>query len=164
MLARIGGDRLSPAAFKWPAIWAGAAGAVFVLGMNAYWLKLEGEARSIHAQMETAFRSAFPEATAVVDPVLQTRRQLGGLRARVGQPSADDFSVLDAQAAQILANAPLGSVAGVEYRDGVLKLKFKAGAGQDAGLQNALRAQAVQQGLALRFDSDGAARLSPAGQ
>jgi hypothetical protein len=31
-------------------------------------------------------------------------------------------------------------------------------------MQNALRAQAIQQGLALRFEADGSARLSPAGQ
>jgi general secretion pathway protein L len=164
LLANFGGGVLRPAALKWPAIWAAAAIAVYVIGMNAFWLKLEGEGRAIRTQMESAFRSAFPEATAVVDPVLQTRRQLGGLRARAGQPSADDFSVLNAQAAQLMAGAPLGSVTGVEYRDGVLSVKFKPGTGQDAALQNALRTQAIQQGLGVRFDADGTARLAPAGQ
>jgi hypothetical protein len=43
----------------------------------------------------------------------------------------------------------------------VLQLKFKAP--PDAQLQNQLRAQAVQQGLQLRFEADGSARLSAAG-
>lgn len=155
--------KLSLARMKAPLAWAAAAAATFLVGMNAYYLKLESEARSLRAQMETAFRSAFPEATAVVDPVLQTQRQLGALRARAGIPSADDFSVLNAQVAQLLSSAPLGGVAGVEYRDGALKIKFKPGVADNPGLQNALRAQAIQQGLILRFEGDGAARVTPSG-
>jgi hypothetical protein len=67
----------------------------------------------------------------------------------------------NAQIVQLLAAAPVGIVAGVEYRDGSLQLKFKAP--PDAQLQNLLRAQAVQQGLQLRFEADGAARVSAAG-
>jgi hypothetical protein len=55
----------------------------------------------------------------------------------------------------------VGIVAGIEYRDAVLQLKFKAP--PDAQLQNQLRAQAVQQGLQLRFEADGSARLSAVG-
>jgi hypothetical protein len=35
--------------------------------------------------------------------------------------------------------------------------------GGDAGLQNQLRAQAVQMGLNLRFEQDGSARIAPVG-
>ena len=146
------------------AIWGAVAVATFVAGMNLYWLKLDSEARALRTGMETSFRSAFPEATAVVDPLLQTKRQLGNLRSRAGIPSADDFTVLNNQAAQLMSMAPVGSVAGVEYRDGTLRVKFKPGNPLDPGLQNSLRAQAIQLGLNLRFDSDGSARLSPAGQ
>jgi general secretion pathway protein L len=156
--------RLRSASLRPLAIWGAVAAATFVAGMNLHWLKLEGEARALRTGMETAFRSAFPEASAVVDPVLQTKRQLGQLRSRAGIPSADDFTVLNAQAAQLMSMAPVGSVGGVEYRDGTLRVKFKAGGGLDPGLQNSLRAQAIQLGLNLRFDSDGSARLSPAGQ
>jgi general secretion pathway protein L len=164
LLSRAGLPRLSAGALRAPLGWAAAAALVFIGGMNAYWFKLDSEARALRGGMETAFRSAFPEATAVVDPVLQTKRQLGGLRSRAGIPSAEDFSVLNTQAAQLLAGAPVGSISGMDYRDGSLRIKFKPGQAPDAGLQNTLRAQAIQQGLALRFDADGAARLSPAGQ
>jgi general secretion pathway protein L len=157
-------NRLRTGSLKPLAIWAAVAAATFVVGMNLHWLKLDSESKALRAGMENSFRSAFPEATAVVDPLLQTKRQLGTLRSRAGIPSADDFTVLNAQAAQLMSMAPVGSVAGIEYRDGTLRVKFKPGSALDPGLQNSLRAQAIQLGLNLRFDSDGSARLSPAGQ
>ena len=155
---------LRKGALKVPLAWAGVAILVAVGGMNAYYWKLESESKSIRTQMETAFRSSFPETTAVVDPVLQTQRQLNDLRARAGIPSANDFSVLNARTALLLSAAPLGAVAGLEYRDGSLKVRFKPGMADNAGLQNTLRAAAVQQGLAIRFESDGTARISAAGR
>lgn len=163
LLGSLSLPKLTTAKLKVPLIWSGVAAATFVVGMNAYWLKLEAEAKAIRMQMETAFRSAFPEATAVVDPVLQTQRQLGALRARAGIASADDFSVLNAQAAQLLSLAPIGSVAGIEYREGALRVKFKPGTADNPALQNTLRAQAIQIGLNLRFEADGSARLVPSG-
>jgi general secretion pathway protein L len=143
--------------------WTAVAAVVAIIGMNLYWLKLEGESKAIRGQMETSFRSNFPEATAVVDPIVQTKRQLSDLRARVGIPSANDFSVLNARTALLLSAAPVGSVAGMDYRDGALKVKFKPGVVENPALQNALRSAAVQQGLAIRFEADGSARISGAG-
>jgi general secretion pathway protein L len=154
---------LRGAALKAPLVWAAVAAAVAIAGMNAYWLKLEGEAKALRQQMESAFRSSFPETTAVVDPVLQTKRQLNDLRARAGQPSANDFSVLNARTALLLTAAPLGSVGGIEYRDGALKVRFKGGMADNPAFQNTLRSAAVQQGLAVRFEADGTARVTAAG-
>ena len=155
-------NRLRVGSLKPLLIWSGVAAATYVVGMNLYWLKLDAEARALRSSMETSFRSAFPEANAVVDPLQQTRQLLGNLRTRAGIPSAGDFTVLNTQAAQLMSMAPVGSVAGVEYRDGSLRVKFKPGSPLDPALQNALRAQAIQQGLELRFDGDGSARLLPA--
>ncbi|MCU0768355.1 MAG: type II secretion system protein GspL [Burkholderiaceae bacterium] len=154
---------LRGAALKAPLAWAAVAAVVAIAGMNAYWLKLEGEAKALRQQMESAFRSSFPETTAVVDPVLQTKRQLNDLRARAGQPSANDFSVLNARTAMLLTAAPLGSVGGIEYRDGALKVRFKGGMADNPAFQNTLRSAAVQQGLAVRFEADGTARITAAG-
>jgi general secretion pathway protein L len=152
-LARSGA--LKPLA-AWAAVWL----AVFVIGLNAYRFKLESEAGALRSSMQNAFRSAFP-AESVVEPVAQTKRHLRDLRARSGLASPDDFSVLNAQAAQLLANAPVGALAGIEYRDAALTLKFKPGTAGSASFQNTLRAQAVQQGLDLRFDGSGSARVAP---
>lgn len=146
--------------WKAPLAWAAVAIAVFIAGMNGYWLKLQSEASEIRQRMTTAFRSTFADAE-MVDPIVQAQRELTRLRARAGQASAGDFTALNAQTAQLLASAPVGIVAGIEYRDAALQLKFKAP--PDAQLQNELRARAVQQGLQLRFEADGAARISATG-
>jgi general secretion pathway protein L len=152
--------RLSARAWRAPIVWALIGVAVFIAGMNGYWLKLRAEADTLRDRMTTAFRSAFPEAE-MVDPIVQTQRELVRLRARAGQSSAGDFTALNAQVAQLLSSAPVGIVASVEYRDGALQLKFKSP--PDGQLQNQLRAQAIQQGLQLRFDADGAARVISTG-
>jgi general secretion pathway protein L len=152
--------RLSLRSWKAPLAWTAVGIAVFIAGMNGYWLKLQSDANQLRNRMTTAFRSAFADAE-MVDPIVQAQRELARLRARAGQASASDFTALNAQIVQLLAAAPVGIVAGVEYRDGSLQLKFKAP--PDAQLQNQLRAQAVQQGLQLRFEADGAARVSAAG-
>jgi general secretion pathway protein L len=143
----------------WAAVWL----AIFVIGLNAYSWKLESEAHALKSSMQTAFRSAFPNES-LVDTVAQTKIHLRELRARAGQSSPDDFTVLNAQAAQLLAGAPAGSLAGIEYRDAALTLKFKPGVAASAGFQNALRAQAAQQGLNMRFDPDGSAHVVPSAQ
>jgi type II secretory pathway component PulL len=153
--ALLRGGQLKPL-LPWAAVWL----AIFVVGVNAYRIKLESENRALRSSMQTAFRSAFP-SEALVEPVTQTQRHLRELRARAGQSSPDDFSVLNAQAAQLLSGAPVGALAGIEYRDAALTLKFKPGAAGAPELQNALRAEAVQQGLNLRFDADGSARIVP---
>jgi general secretion pathway protein L len=160
-LARASGGRLprlSLRALRAPLAWAGVAALVAIAGLNLNWLKLGAEAKALRSEQAAAFRSAFPRETTLVDPLAQTRRQLAELRARAGQPSPDDFSVLNARAAQLLLAAPVGSLTGLQYRDGSLKLSFRPNA-LDPGLQNTLRANAVQQGLDLRFEPDGSARL-----
>lgn len=146
-----------------PLAWSAVAILVAVAGMNIYYLKLDGEASALRRQMEASFRSNFPAIAAVVDPIEQTKRQLAELRGRAGIPSANDFSVLTARTALLLSTAPVGSVAGMEYRDNALKVKFRPGVADNAALQNSLRSAAVQQGLAIRFEGDGSARITAAG-
>ena len=146
-----------------PLAWAATAVVVAVVGMNVYYLKLNGESKAIRSQMEASFRSNFPQATAVVDPIEQTKRQLSDLRSRAGIPSASDFSVLNARTGLLLSIAPVGSVAGMEYRDNALQVKLKPGTGDNPALQNTLRSAAIQQGLAIRFEGDGTARITAAG-
>ena len=143
--------------------WTAAAIAVAIVGMNIYFFKLDSESKAIRSQMEASFRSNFPQATAVADPIIQTKQQLAELRARSGIPSANDFSVLNARTALVLSIAPVGSVSGMEYRDGALKVKFKPGTADNPALQNTLRSAAIQQGLAIRFEGDGSARITAAG-
>jgi general secretion pathway protein L len=144
-------------------VWAALGLAIYVLGLNAYRFKLEAQAHALRAAMQVAFRSAFP-SEALVEPIAQAQRHLRDLRARAGQLSADDFSVLNAQLAQLLASAPVGVLAGVEYRNSALTLKFRPGAMGSAAHQGALQARASQQGLDVRFDGNGSAHIEPTSQ
>ena len=76
-----------------PAAWiAGAALAIHAVALVADWTLLGAEQRSLRAQMEARFRSAFPDAVAVADPALQMRRQLAAARHRAGVPDGGDFA------------------------------------------------------------------------
>jgi len=44
-----------------------------------------------------------------------------------------------------------------------LKVKFKPSVTENPALQNSLRSVALQQGLNIRFEADGSARITPAG-
>lgn len=154
---------LSSRAVRVPLLWIAAGAAVAIVGMNAYNLKLAGEEKTIRSQMEMNFRSTFPEVTTVADTTVQTKQKLAELRARAGIASANDFSVLNARTALLLSAAPVGSVASMEYRDGALKVKFKPSVTENPALQNSLRSVALQQGLNIRFEADGSARVTPAG-
>jgi general secretion pathway protein L len=154
---------LSSRAVRVPLLWTAAGALVAIVGMNAYNLKLASEERAIRSQMQTNFRSTFPEVTTVADTTVQAKQKLAELRARAGIASANDFSVLNARTALLLSAAPVGSVAGMEYRDGALKVKFKPSVAENAGLQNSLRSVALQQGLNIRFEADGSARVTAAG-
>jgi general secretion pathway protein L len=157
LLARLSRD----GAWKAPAVWLGVCFAIAVGGLNAYWLKLDSQFEGVRASMQHAFRDAFPNEP-VVDELAQARRNVAALRARAGRPSSDDFSVLNAQAAQLLADAPVGVVAAIDYANGSYTLRFAPGSMDNAALRNALQARAMGQNLALRFGVDGSAQLTPA--
>jgi len=166
LLANLALPKVSRQALKLPAIYAALGAAVYLVGLNAYWMKLSSENDSVRARMASAYRSAFTQGASLPDTsdfVLLAKRNIGALRARAGIASPDDFSVLNAQAAQLLTMAPVGSVSGLEYRDGILHVKFKTDMASDPVLHNTLRAQAIQQGLTLTFEPNGSARIEPAG-
>jgi general secretion pathway protein L len=89
-----------------------------VLDATQAW-QLERERSRLRSNAEAIFRSAFPEAKAVVDPVLQMRRNLAELRRSRGLAAGDDFLVRLTRAAR---EGP-GPVRSVEYADGRLDVK-----------------------------------------
>lgn len=107
--------------------------------------RLKREQRQLAARMEASFRQAFPEATAVVDPVLQMQRQLAALTRAAGRPEAGDFLPLLAQVAPLLEAAGDARLVGIGFDRGVLRLDLML-AGNDAaeGLRRRLAGAAVK--------------------
>jgi general secretion pathway protein L len=111
LLPVAGGGRWSGkdfgARFRPAAILAAAILAVHGLLTVADWSRLAYEARSLRGEMEAAFRKAFPEAKAVVDPALQMRRNVADLRRAAGEPDTTDFVPVLAKFTPALAAAGL---------------------------------------------------------
>ena len=116
--------RLKPAATL-----AAALAAMHLLVTLGDWARLAYESRSLHQGMEAAFRKAFPEATAVVDPALQMRRNVAELRRAAGESNATDIVPLLAKLAPALAAAGARPQS-LRYERGELELELVVASGE----------------------------------
>ncbi len=104
-----------------PALWAAAAVLLLAVGGEGLdTLKMAHEATRLRAAMLGSFKRAFPETTAIVDPVLQMRRNLTDLRHAHGQLDPRDFLPLLSRAASALPPARLTALS---YHAGTLTLE-----------------------------------------
>lgn len=87
-------------------------------------MRLAGEQHQLRQQMEARFRSLFPAAVAVADPMLQTRRQLAQARHIANQPDAGDFPVMLGKAVAALRSVPTAQLHALAYADGRMTLEF----------------------------------------
>jgi general secretion pathway protein L len=110
-----------------PAAWLVAiALAVHALALIVDWTRLAGEQRSLRAQMESRFRTAFPDAVAVADPALQMRRKLSDARHAAGQPDSGDFLPMIEKVAAALKEVPAGALRVASYESGRMTLELAA--------------------------------------
>jgi general secretion pathway protein L len=136
-----------------PAAWlVGIALAVHALALIADWTRLAGEQRSLRAQMESRFRTAFPDAVAVADPALQMQRKLTDARHAAGQPDSGDFLPMIEKVATALKEVPAGALHIASYESGRMTLELAAV--EEAGVRRIV-ARLLQSGM--RVDT------SPAG-
>jgi general secretion pathway protein L len=111
------------ARFRPVAILLGAIVAVHVLLTVGDWVRLGSEARALRNQTEREFRTAFPEATTVVDPALQMRRNVAALRRSAGEADAADFVPMLAKLAPVLASLG-GSPQSLKFERGEIELQL----------------------------------------
>jgi len=86
--------------------------------------RLGSEQRELRAQMEARFRQLFPDAVAVVDPLLQLRRQLATARQLGGIADSSDFLPLLEQLALATRELPAGLVRTVSWEAGRMTVEF----------------------------------------
>jgi general secretion pathway protein L len=86
------------------------------------WGRLTLEARGLRADMEAHFRKAFPEARTVVDPGLQTRRNLAELRRTTGEADATDLVPMLVKLSPALAGLG-GSLQAMKFERGEIELQ-----------------------------------------
>jgi len=143
-----------PRAWRLPLALAAACVIASLVGMNLHWAQLAREKDQIRRSLETTFRSAFPSAQVVVDPLLQMNRQVATLRARSGQSGPEDFVPLMSRLALALGAAGADSLAAVEYRDGKMKVRFQPQRVDGRAAREQLREACARAGLRLQFDND----------
>lgn len=128
-----------------PALWIAAAALVFhAVALTVDWAMLAREQQVLRRDLEARFRKAFPDAVAVVDPVLQMRRKLAEARHAVGRPDSGDFLPMMDGVAAGLRDLPAGAVRIVSYESGRLSLEVSA---VDAAAASRVATRLQQQGF-----------------
>ncbi len=140
-------------AWRMPAALALTSLAVFLLGLNLHWGKLATERTQLRADLEQRFRQTFPQATVVVDPVLQMERQVASMRASAGQSGPGDFVPLLTRFSQALGAQAGDALTSVEYRDGKLKVSFQPQLVAARSMRDNLQQACRRLGLDLRFET-----------
>ncbi|TFW34120.1 type II secretion system protein GspL [Massilia horti] len=111
--------------WRWPLRLALLAVVINLVGLNAQWIGLRREANAVRQQINTTFRSVYPNEP-VSDPVLQMRQNISRARANTGDVAPDEFTYLAAaygEAAQTLPRQP--GIASMDYRERALSIKVK---------------------------------------
>ena len=143
-----------PRAWRVPAVLAAACVVAALAGLNLHWAQLAAEKDALRRSLEATFRATFPQAQVVVDPVLQMNRQVAALRAQSGQSGPEDFVPLLARFAQAIGTSGVDALAGVEYREGRLKVRFQPQRVDGRAAREQLREACARAGLRLQFDNE----------
>jgi general secretion pathway protein L len=159
MLGRASGMKAALAQVDWrvwraPVGLAAACVAAALIGLNVHWGLQASQKQAIRQAMEMKFRAAFPGTQAVIDPMLQMKRNVAVLRAQSGRVGPDDFVPLLGRFAQALGPKGLDAVAALDFRDGELKVRFNPIAATGTAARDALRQACARLGLRLQFDNE----------
>lgn len=159
LLGRASGMKATMAQVDWrawkaPAALAAASVIVALLGLNIHWGMQNSEKVAMRQEMERKFRAAFPGTQAVIDPVLQMKRNVAALRAQSGRAGPDDFVPLVGRFAQAMGPKGTDAVAAIEYREGELKVRFNPIVATGNPAREALRQACARLGMRLQFDNE----------
>lgn len=130
-----------------PAAWIlGAALTLYAVALVIDWTLLAGDQRTLRQHMDARFRAAFPDAVAVVDPVLQMRRKLAEARHAAGLPDGGDFLPMIERVHAAAQQLPAGVLRTVSYERGRMTLEFAA---NDKATGQRIVATLIQSGLSV---------------
>ena len=159
LLGRASGMKATMAQIDWrawrtPAALAVASIVVALIGLNVHWGLLSSEKAAMRQAMEEKFRAAFPGTQAVIDPVLQMKRNVAALRAQSGRAGPEDFVPLLGRFAQAMGPKATDAIAALEYREGELKVRFNPIVATGNPAREALRQACARLGMRLQFDNE----------
>jgi general secretion pathway protein L len=140
-----------------PAIgWSVATAAVCLLGLQLQAARVAAEGQALTRQMAAQVKAAFPELPVVLNPLQQARQLRDARRAgtTMGSIESADFAALVRASTAVLAQAE-GQVQGLDFRDGQLRVRWRAGVVLGADELKALQTSAQQRGLQLLSEEGG---------
>lgn len=124
--------------WRWTAALAAGFLLVNMVAFNVAWWNLRSEADLLRSGMIHRYRSAYPHESVVVDPIAQTRQKIAFSEKQAGHLNTDDFLALVTQFGSAWARLPemhstkKDAIAGLEYRDRHLFVRFKPSANVEA--------------------------------
>jgi general secretion pathway protein L len=126
--------------------------AQFLFTVTDGW-RLDRQRRALNDEMVQVFKSAFPQAQAVVDPPLQMTRNLEQLKRERGMVNSEPMRAQLARLAELTRGLSALRVTSVELYEGTATLRGEL---SDAGAANALRqrAGAANAQLDIKADKD----------
>ncbi len=110
--------------YRLPIRLAAVIGGLYIIVSIADWAWLAWQKHALQAQMTQTFKTAFPDAKAIVDAPLQMRRNLADLKRARGEAQPGDLLPQLANAVPI-ARAAGGTAHGVQYERGKLQLDLR---------------------------------------
>lgn len=134
--------------WRGPLAWAGAATAVWLLGLNVYASRIADESTRLRHGMQQQVARAFPDIPVVLDPVKQATQRRDALRAGQGAMAESDLMPLALAAAQLLPETGR-RVQKLDYEAGVLTLELEDDDAASARPDATPIEQASAQGLLL---------------
>jgi general secretion pathway protein L len=122
--------------WRWAAVLVVLIVLINSIGLNVEWLRMKREGKSLNDGMNQIYRSAYPNETVLSDDVVKQMQQKIAVAERdSGQASAEDFSQLAGNFAEVL-NAEMQQskshktvaaiIASIEYRDHSLLVHLKS--------------------------------------
>lgn len=141
-LSAASGPKMHWKPWRWPLALAGLLLFVNVAAMNIEWWRMRSEANALRATMTQVYRTAYPKDQVVIDPLAQMKQKIAAAKHNAGQAAPDDFTSLTAAFGEAWAavgqivngkrgnqpNQAAASIAGIEYRERSLFVRFKEGA------------------------------------
>lgn len=123
------GSKMNWHAWRWPLALAGLLLLVNIAAINIDWWRMRSEANSLRTAMTQVYKNAYPKDQIIVDPLAQMRQKISAAKRNSGQAAPDDFAALAAAFGEIWSNVSQGAaIAGIEYRERSLFVRFKDGA------------------------------------
>ena len=125
--AAAGGLNVRP--WRWAIALATLLVLVNVTALNIDWLRMKREADALQKNMVSSYKAAYPNETAIIDPVVQLRQKIAIAQRASGRAAPDDFASLLANFGDAWGAAAQGDqalmIASIDYRDRSLLVKLK---------------------------------------